>query len=82
MLLLLPQVLFPCIFGTLVYWLMGMAADLLRYLTFLLILVLVANAACSMGYAISTLTGHDSMALALGTSLTLPPTGTLPQSLT
>lgn len=57
---------FPCLFGTLVYWIMGLAPELLRYLTFLLVLVLTANAACSMGYAISTLTGHDALAFALG----------------
>lgn len=62
------QVFFPCLFGTLVYWIMGLAPELLRYLTFLLVLVLTANAACSMGYAISTLTGHDALAFALGES--------------
>lgn len=64
--------LFPCIFGAIAYFLIGFAADAARFFTFLLTLVLMANASCSLGYALSTLTGHDGVAVALGPVLMLP----------
>ncbi len=66
------QVLFPCIFGSIAYWLIGFAPEAVRFFTFLLTLVLMANASCSLGYALSTLTGHDGVAVALGPVLMLP----------
>jgi len=65
-------VLFPCIFGAIVYFLIGFAAEASRFFIFLLTLVLMANASCSLGYALSTLTGHDGVAVALGPVLMLP----------
>lgn len=62
------QVLFPSIFGTLAYWLIGFTPDVAKYFTFLLIMILMANASCSLGYALSTLTAHEGAAVALGES--------------
>jgi hypothetical protein len=59
-------VLFPCIFGTLAYWLMDLYHDFGVFLTFLAVLVLMANAACSLGYALSTLTADEGLAVAIG----------------
>lgn len=64
--------LFPCIFGAIAYFLIGFAAEASRFFLFLLTLVLMANASCSLGYALSTLTGHDGVAVALGPVLMLP----------
>jgi hypothetical protein len=60
------QVLFPCIFGSITYWLIGLAPDPIRFFRFLLALVLMANASCSLGYFSSTLTGNDGIAVAIG----------------
>jgi len=60
------QVLFPSIFGTLAYWLIGLTPDPIKFGIFILIMVLMANASCSMGYALSTLSGHEGVAVALG----------------
>lgn len=66
------QILFPCIFGSISYWLVGFAADATKFFIFLLTLVLMANASCSLGYALSTLTAHDGVAVALGKSVYTP----------
>lgn len=66
------QVLFPCIFGSIAYWLIGFAPEASRFFIFIVTLVLMANASCSLGYALSTLTGHDGVAVALGPVLMLP----------
>ena len=66
------QVLFPTIFGSIAYWLIGFAPEVSRFFVFIVTLVLMANASCSLGYALSTLTGHDGVAVALGPVLMLP----------
>jgi len=59
------SVIFPLIYGTIVYWMVGLEADFHRYVIFSITLVLIANAAVSLGYMISAISVHESVALAI-----------------
>ena len=66
------QVLFPTVFGSIVYWMVGLRPDVDAYLTFLLILVLCANAAVAMGYALSAIFRNTTAAIAAGSVVIMP----------
>jgi len=62
----LIQVLFPVLFGSIVYWMVGLEAIGSKFVTFLIILVLTANCAVSMGYALSAIFKNSQAAIAAG----------------
>jgi len=66
------QVLFPAVFGTIVYWMVGLRPDFDAYLTFVIILVLCANAAVAMGYALSAIFRNTTAAIAAGSVVIMP----------
>lgn len=62
----LLQVAFPMLFGSIVYWMVGMNQDGGRFITFLFILILTANAAVSLGYALSAIFKSSQASIAAG----------------
>jgi hypothetical protein len=64
--------MFPLIFGTVVYWMVGLRDSFEAYFTFCVILVLVANASVSLGYALSAIFRNTTAAIAAGSVLLMP----------
>jgi len=59
------QVIFPLIFGSISYWIVGLNGDFVRFLVFLLVLVVVGNAALALGGLISSFAPNGNVAIAL-----------------
>jgi len=66
------QVVWPFLFVTISYWMIGLNDDGGRYIEFALGLVLTANAAMSIGYALAIGSPSVQVALALGMPIILP----------
>jgi hypothetical protein len=66
------QVIFPSIYGTIIYWMVGFPNDAATFFMYLLYIVLATNAAMSLGYAVSALSKNVSIALAVGPLLLMP----------
>ena len=66
------QVVWPFLFVTIVYWMIGLNDDGGRYIEFALALVLTANAAMSLGYALAIGAPSVQVALAMGMPIILP----------
>lgn len=64
--------LFPTVFGTVVYWMVGFRPSFDAYATFLIIIVLCANAAVAMGYALSAVFRNTTAAIAAGSVVIMP----------
>jgi ABC-type multidrug transport system permease subunit len=66
----IPINLFPSfIYGTIVYWLAGLNPD--RYVYFILIVLLLASTAISMGLAVSAVSPNTDVANAVGIPFTI-----------
>lgn len=68
----LVQVVFPLVFGSIVYWMVGLRPTGEAYLTFAIILILCANTAVSMGYALSAVFRNTTAAIAAGSVVIMP----------
>ena len=66
------QCLWPFIFVTIAYWMIGLRDDGAAYIEFVLVIILTANCAISLGYLISTLAPTTQVALAISTPILLP----------
>ena len=66
------QVFFPFVFGSIVYGMVGLRPTAGAYFTFCVILILCANAAVSMGYALSALFRNTTAAIAAGSVVIMP----------
>jgi ABC-type multidrug transport system ATPase subunit len=66
------QIIFPVIFCSVVYPMVGFEADWEKFFLFVLIISLVANTAMSCGYMVSTATPSVQVALAVGPIFILP----------
>jgi hypothetical protein len=66
------QVLFPFVFGSIVYGMVGLRPTGGAYITFCAILILCANAAVSMGYALSAMFRNTTAAIAAGSVVIMP----------
>ncbi|KAG5178542.1 ABC transmembrane transporter [Tribonema minus] len=66
------QLIFPAVYGTILYWLVGLPAFADTFFMFLLYVILASNAAISLGYVISALAKDVSIALALGPLVLMP----------
>lgn len=66
------QIIFPIIFCSVVYPMVGFEADWEKFFLFVLIISLVANTAMSCGYMVSTATPSVQVALAVGPIFILP----------
>ena len=64
--------MFPVVFGSIVYWMVGLRPDVDAYINFCVILVLCANAAVSMGYALSAIFRNTTAAIAAGSVVLMP----------
>ncbi|OXA56819.1 protein white isoform X2 [Folsomia candida] len=65
-------ILFPFGFISITYYMVGFNPDFDRFLIACLVVVLVANVACSFGYMISCISGSVTMALSLAPPLIIP----------
>ena len=66
------QIVWPFLFVTIAYWMIGLNDDGGRYIEFTLSLVLTANAAMSLGYALAIGAPSVQVALAMGMPIILP----------
>lgn len=66
------QVFFPVLFCVIAFWMMQLHDDFWRFAAITGIVVLTANAAMSMGYAVSAAVSSVGVALALGPTILLP----------
>lgn len=66
------QFIFPIIFCSIAYWMMGIRDDFGTFLAFTGIVLLASNTAFSLGYMISALAPSVEIALALGPVTILP----------
>lgn len=66
------QSLFPAIFGTIVYWMVGFQADAGRFFMYIACVVLVSNIGASLGFVVAALTGDTTVALAIVPASVLP----------
>ena len=66
------QIIWPFLFVTITYWLIGLNDSGARYIEFALALTLTANAAMSLGYALAIGAPSVQVALALGMPIILP----------
>jgi len=66
------QFIFPILFCSIAYWMMGLRDDFGTFLAFTGIVLLAANTAFSLGYMISALAPSVEIALALGPVTILP----------
>jgi len=66
------QVLFPTVFSSIVYWMVGMRPELNAFLIFLCIVILCANTAVSLGYAISAVCRNAKASIAAAPVLITP----------
>ena len=66
------QVLWPFLFVSITYWMIGLNDNGAKYIEFALGLVLIANAAISLGYAIGIAAPSVQIALALAMPILLP----------
>ena len=66
------QILFPFIFLTPVYFMIGFEASAEMYFTFLLIIILLSSTATGFGYFIACVTGNPRVAAILGPVMILP----------
>ena len=66
------QILWPFLFVTIVYWMIGLNDNGGRYIEFTLAIILTANAAMSLGYVIATGAPTIQVALAIGAPVLLP----------
>lgn len=64
----IPQLLFPAVFGSIVYGMVGLRQEGQAYLVYLLVIVLCGNSAVSLGYALSAIFGTTNVAIAAGAS--------------
>ena len=65
-------IILPFIFTTIVYWMAGLYADFGVYVINVLVAVLTANVAISIGYAISCLTANVNLALSISPVVIIP----------
>lgn len=68
----LVQVLFPIIFATITYWMMGLNDDIGRFLAILVIVFFVSNAAMSIGYFASAVSSSPDTAAVVCNLSVLP----------
>merc|ERR1712196_22980 len=66
------QILFPTVFSSIVYWMVGMRAEASAFAIFLLIVILCANTAVSLGYAISAVFKNSKASIAAAPVLITP----------
>ena len=66
------QILFPLVFGSIVYGMVGLRPTAGAYITFCLVLILCANTAVSMGYALSAVFRNTTAAIAAGSVVIMP----------
>lgn len=66
------QVLFPFVFGSIVYGMVGLRPTGDAYFTFIMTLILCANAAVAMGYALSAILRNTTAAIAAGSVVIMP----------
>ena len=66
------QIIWPFLFATITYWMIGLNDSGSRYIEFTLGLVLTANAAMSLGYTLAIAAPSVQVALALGMPIILP----------
>ena len=66
------QVVWPFLFVTIAYWMIGLNDNGSRYIEFALAIILTANAAMSLGYALAIGAPSVQVALALGMPIILP----------
>ncbi|CAG0919858.1 unnamed protein product [Notodromas monacha] len=65
-------VVLPIVFSSIEYWMIGLNPDFGRFLIHVLVVVLVANIACSFGYMISTLASSVGAALSIAPPILIP----------
>ena len=68
------QIIFPIIFCTLVFWMVGLSEEdsAIEWLAFTGIILLASNTAISLGYLVSTAVPSVDVALAVGPAIVLP----------
>ncbi|CEL98098.1 unnamed protein product [Vitrella brassicaformis CCMP3155] len=66
------QIIFPALFCSISYWMMGLNPDGVTFILSVLIIILTANAAISLGYLVSTACTSVAVALALGPLIAMP----------
>jgi ABC-type multidrug transport system ATPase subunit len=68
------QIFFPMLFATLVYFMVGFNPDFAHFIVFAIIMILTANAAVSLGYALSAIFRNSTSAIAAAAVIILPMT--------
>lgn len=68
------QIFFPMLFATLVYFMVGFNPDLSHFIVFSIIMILTANTAVSLGYALSAIFRNATAAIAAAAVVILPMT--------
>lgn len=63
------NVIIPTIYGSIIYWAVGLNPDPYRYLTFVAIVLLETHCAVALGYAISSMAPDAKVAQAVGPPL-------------
>ena len=66
------QLLFPFVFVTIAYWMIGLRDEGGSYISFTLAILLTANSAMSLGYLLGSAAPTIGVALALGAPILLP----------
>lgn len=66
------QILLPVIYTTITFWLIDLGDNFVDYVSFVGVIILVSNAAMSLGYLLSTLVPTVEVALAIGPVVVLP----------
>jgi len=64
------SLIFPPIFGSIFYWMVGMRPDIISFLWFLLVVILAEYVAESLGFLCATLIREFSQSSLLGNSIT------------
>lgn len=66
------QIIFPCVFGTIVYWMVGFQSDAEKFFIFLTVVILCANIGSGLGFVLGTLARDTSVAISLVPLTVLP----------
>ncbi len=66
------QILYPAIFGTIVYWMVGFNPNFARFLLFLLFIILVSNIGAALGLLIGIIARDTGVAAILLTIFLIP----------
>ncbi|XP_067138566.1 protein white [Centruroides vittatus] len=65
-------IVLPALFTSIVYWMVGLRADVTSFFLCVGIVTLASNAACSFGYMISSCSTSISMAISIGPPMIIP----------